>query len=486
MEKGQMVKKIEKTERQKLGFIGLAALVFGMMVGAGIFNIPQNMASGAGLGAVIISWLITAGGMMLLVMTFKVLSDKRPDLNTGIYQYARVGYGNFAGFCVGWGYWLCTCFANIAYAVMLNDTLGAFFPVFNEYGWPTILFGSVLVWSMCFVVCGGMRTAKTLTTVLSVLKVAAIILIIVLMGINMKLGFLSADFWGRAADLGGLGKQIQSTMMVALWCFIGIEGAVMMSGRAKHSETVGLAGVTGFLVAWILYVLVSVFSFGLMSHAELAGLPDPSVAYVLKSVCGDWAYYLVVISVAVSLLGGWVAWTLVCGEVPYEAAASGIFPKIFNKENKKGMPVFGLVISSVVMQLFLILVVTAEDVYMSALSITGMMILPAYLVSGLFLLKISSGDGKIGDSAKRSRTIYKWIGAGSTLFCLWMIYAGGLELLMMTSIFYVFGLGFYVEARREHNPGAPAFTRKEKWVVAAICVLAVVSVVGLLTGMMTI
>ena len=130
----------------RLGFIGLAALTFGMMVGAGIFNIPQNMAAEAGAGAVILSWLITAAGMLLLVFTFKLLADRRPDLNAGIYQYAAEGFGNFAGFNVAWGYWLCTAFANVAYAVMLNDTIGAFFPVLLDHGWPTVVFGTVLIW----------------------------------------------------------------------------------------------------------------------------------------------------------------------------------------------------------------------------------------------------------------------------------------------------------------------------------------------------
>lgn len=116
---------------QKLGLTGLAALVFGMMVGSGIFNIPQNMAVGAGLGAVIIGWCVTALGMLMLVATFKILSDRHPELNEGIYQYAEVGFNRFVGFNVAWGYWLCACFANVAYAVMLSDTFGAFSPRFS-------------------------------------------------------------------------------------------------------------------------------------------------------------------------------------------------------------------------------------------------------------------------------------------------------------------------------------------------------------------
>ncbi|MDE5857482.1 MAG: amino acid permease, partial [Muribaculaceae bacterium] len=112
--------KIAEQVPVKLGFIGLTALVFGMVVGAGIFNIPQNMAHEAGLGAVIASWLITAVGILLLVATFKILADRHPEYDSGIYQYARDGYGRYVGFNVALCYWFCTGFAYIAYSLMRN------------------------------------------------------------------------------------------------------------------------------------------------------------------------------------------------------------------------------------------------------------------------------------------------------------------------------------------------------------------------------
>ena len=71
---------------KKLGLGGLVAIVFGSMIGGGIFNISQNMAQGAGLGATLISWVISGVGVLFLVLNFKVLADARPDLNAGIYQ----------------------------------------------------------------------------------------------------------------------------------------------------------------------------------------------------------------------------------------------------------------------------------------------------------------------------------------------------------------------------------------------------------------
>lgn len=441
-------------DKNKLGLTGLVALVFSMMVGSGIFNIPQNMAAGAGLGAVMIGWGITATGMMLLVSTFKILSDRHPELNEGIYLYAEKGFGRFTGFNIAWGYWLCACFANIAYAVMLNDTCGAFFPVLLNHGLPTILFCSALIWVMYFLICSGMRTSSIIATGAAILKLSVIALIIILLALNIKYETLTTDIWGIWDEIGGITTQVKSTMLVTLWCFIGIEGAVVMSGRARRQSEVGKAGILGFLAAWILYVLVSVFSFGIMSRAKLAGLEDPSVAYALRSICGEWAYWLVIVAVIISITGGWFAWTIVTAEQPYSAARHGIFPKWLLKSDGSDSLQRALLASSIIMQGFLFLVVMAENVYLYALNITGLMVLPAYLFSGLFLLKIAKSDYNnhlLAEHAKRGLIYSICIGAGCTVFCIWMIYAAGIGLLLQAVAFYLLGLPLYRKQKSKDN-----------------------------------
>ena len=436
----------KRSEEHKLGLIGLVALVFSMMVGSGIFNIPQNMAAGAGLGAVLVGWAITATGMLMLVNTFKILSDRHPELNEGIYLYAEKGFGRFTGFCIAWGYWLCACFANIAYAVMLNDTFGAFFPSLLGHGLPTVLFCSALIWLMYFLICSGIRTSSIIATCAAVMKLAVIAMIIIMLCLNIKYETLTSDIWSFGEGIGGVLSQVKSTMLVTLWCFIGIEGAVVMSGRARCQSDVGKAGILGFLAAWILYVLVSVFCFGIMSRATLAGLNDPSVAYALRSICGEWAYWLVIVAVIISISGGWFAWTIVTAEQPYSAARHGIFPKWLMKSDGSDSLQRAVLASSVIMQIFLFLVILAEDVYLYALNITGLMVLPAYLFSGLFLVKIARKDYKCGLLSEHARKKYAYalsIGILCTIFCIWMLYAAGIWLLLQAIGFYLIGLPLY-------------------------------------------
>lgn len=453
---------------RKLGLMGLMAIVFGTMIGGGIFALPQNMASGAGVGAVLLSWVLTAAGMVMLVLTFKTLADIRPDLNSGIYQYARQGFGSYAGFNIAWGYWLCAAFGNVAYIVMLNDSVGAFVPVLLEHGFEAAVFGSLLIWTMFYLVSHGLRTAALINNIINVLKFGCLVMIVAIIASFFSLDLFSSDLMGRLSDLGGLGSQVRSTMMVTLWCFIGVEGAVIMSKRAKRPSDVGKASVLGFFFAWLLYVLVSVLSFGVMSQPELAAQPNPSVAYVLKSVVGDWAFYFVLASIIITLSGGLVSWTLVCAEVPYGAANAGIMPGRFKRLNKMGMPTRGLLLSSMVMQIFYLMVLTAGHAYLAALDVTGMMVLPAYLFSGLYLAKIASTWGQ------------RLLGWGCVAYCAWLMYAGGLNLLCETSIFYIGGLALYVKLCQRR--GVAPFTKGEKIMLAAIVACFAISLYIIFSG----
>lgn len=430
----------------RLGLTGLAALVFGMMVGSGIFNIPQNMAAGAGLGAVLVGWVITALGMLTLVSTFRIISSRHPDLNEGIFLYAEKGFNRFVGFNVAWGYWLCACFANVAFVVMLNDTVGSIFPSLLSHGFPTFLFSTALIWTVYFIMRMGIRATSLINTCVSAVKFIIILFIILLLFLNVKYKTLTADIWCLDDGIGGVLTQVRSTMLVTLWCFIGIEGAVVMSGRARRQSDVGKAGVLGFLSAWVLYVLVSVFCFGIMSRARLAGLDDPSAAYVLRAACGEWAYWLVIVAVLISITGGLFAWMLVTAQQPYAAARHGVFPRSLMSGDGSDSLNRSLLASSIIMQVFLLLVIFAEDMYLYALNITGMMILPAYLFSGLFLGKVALRDYRahlIAHNPRRHFATAFLVSAACTVFCLWMLYAAGLSLLLQALCFYLAGLPLY-------------------------------------------
>lgn len=472
-----------KEHIKKIGLIGLTAMVMGSMIGGGIFNIPQNMAEESALGPVIIAWLITAAGMLALAFTFKYLSEEFPQLSDGIYAYAKEGFGNYIGFNSAWGYWIASATGNVAFAVMLNDALGHFFPVLLNHGWQTVVFGVLLIWFYNFVVLRGVKEATSINTITVIIKFITIAAIIVALVIYFNWDTFSFDFWGKGLNLGSIGKQIKTPMLVTLWCFIGIEGAVVISGRAKRPSEVGVATVIGFFVAFFLYLAISVLAYGIMKQPELSKLTDPSSGYLLQHVAGNWMVDFVNIAVIISVGGAWVAWTVLVAEVPYSAALDKNLPTIFERENKAEVPSAALYISSIIMTIFMILVVTAKNVYMAAIEITGVIVLPSYLLSSLFLWK-TSVTKEIFKNDKRKRNIALFVGIVSTIYCIWLLYAAGLRYLLIASIVYAIGIYFFYIARREQKlkKGEDIFQKYEKWIAVVIGILAVISIILLIMG----
>ncbi|SQC14189.1 Arginine/ornithine antiporter ArcD [Klebsiella pneumoniae] len=111
---------------KKLGLSALTALVLSSMLGAGVFSLPQNMAAVASPSALLIGWAITGVGILFLAFAMLLLTRIRPDLDGGIFTYAREGFGELIGFCSAWGYWLCAVIANVSYLVIVFSALSFF------------------------------------------------------------------------------------------------------------------------------------------------------------------------------------------------------------------------------------------------------------------------------------------------------------------------------------------------------------------------
>ena len=351
-----------KPDGRKLGLILLTGVVVGSMIGGGAFNLPQNMARGAALGAVTIAWIVTLVGMFFLSNTFRTLADERPDLKAGIYRYAQEGFGPLAGFEMAWGYWLSSAFGNVAFAVLVMQMLGYFFPIFGDgKNWPSVIGGSVLIWTMHFIVLSGVKRAVGLNVLATFVNVITIGVILVVMVLFVRRGQFAFDLWGHQQHLAGILTQVKSTMLVTLWVFLGIEAGVVVSDRAKEPAQVGTATFIGLALCAVLYFLLSALPFGVMHQKELAGLGNPSAAFVLQALVGHWGAIFVNLALLFSTLFCWLAWTVLAAELPYEGAKGGVFPKFLARENRHHAPAPSLWMSSIVMQITMFVVLFAHE-----------------------------------------------------------------------------------------------------------------------------
>jgi arginine:ornithine antiporter / lysine permease len=454
------------TQSGSLGRGLLTALVVGSMIGSGVFSLPQNMAAKAGPLAVLIGWAITGIGMLALALVYQSLAVKKPELNAGPYAYARAGFGDFVGFNSAWGYWLSAWIGNVSYAVVLFSALSYFVPAFGEGNtWQAILGASVMLWAVHFLILAGIREAAITNFVTTIAKIAPVILFIVLVALAFKLPSFTLDFSGATnPSLGSLLDQVKGTMLVTLWAFIGIEGASVVSARARDRRDVGFSTMTGFLICLVLYALVSVLSYGILDQQMMAGLKNPSMAGVLEAVIGPWGAVLINLALVVSVLGAFLSWTLLAAEIPYVASRDGMMPKLFSNQNEKGSPATSLWVTNALVQVFLIVTYVSNATYMALFSIASVAILVPYALSGAYALKLALLD--TGEAPPQSRPRDILIGGVATLYGLWLIYAADVKYLFMGLILYALGVVVFAWARNEQ--GASPFRSWEALLAVAI------------------
>ena len=472
----------DSTQKLRLG--ALIALVVGSMVGGGIFSLPQNIAASASAGATLIGWLITGVGMLTLAFVFQTLANRKPELDGGVYAYAKAGFGDYMGFSSAWGYWISAWIGNVSYMVLLFSTLGFFFPVFGEGNTlPAVIGASVLLWLLHFLVLRGIKEAAFINTVTTVAKMLPLALFIVIAAIAFKMDVFTADFWGSGnPELGSVMDQVRNMMLVTVWVFIGIEGASIFSARAEKRSDVGKATVIGFVGVLLLLVLVNVLSQGILAQAELAGLKNPSMAGVLEQVVGPWGAQLIAIGLIVSLAGALLSWTLLCAEILFASARDHTMPEFLRKENANQVPANALWLSNGLIQLFLIITLFNASTYLSLLYLATSMILVPYFWSSAYALLLAA-RGETYENAGGERNKDLLIAGISTLYAVWLVYAAGVQYLLLSALLYAPGAFLFAKAKREL--GQPIFTGVEKLIFVAVLIGAAIAAYGLYDGFLS-
>ncbi|MES2033385.1 MAG: basic amino acid/polyamine antiporter [Pseudomonadota bacterium] len=472
---------VATSAEDKLSLRALTALVLGSMIGSGMFALPATFARATGGLGAMIAWGIAGGGMLMLALVFQTLARRRPDLDAGIFAYAKAGFGQYLGFISAAGYWIGACFADTACLILIKSTLGLYFPAFGDGTTAIAILGaSALVWGVHLLVLRGVKNAAALNAVATYAKIIPIGLFLVVMVAGFRADIFALNLWGgEAPTFSNVAGQVRATMLVTVFVFVGVEGASVYSRYAKRPEDVGIATVLGFLGVLSLLVLVTMLSYGVMLRPDLAALSTPSMAGVMSHVLGPWGGLLVSIGLLISVLGNYLSWSLLSAEVVHVAARDGSMPAFLAKANAAGAPAAALWLSNIVIQAFLIISWFAEEAFVMALKMTSAMVLiPYLLVAGYGV--VLAWTGQTYSENSKSRTGDLVCGGLAVAYVCLMIVAGGLKFVLLSALLYVPATVFFVQAMREQK--RRAFTVQEATVLAVFAAGAAFGAYGLATG----
>ena len=460
-------------------------MVIGSMVGAGIFNLPGRFATATGPFGAIIAWVIAGTGMYMLARVFQALANKRPDIDNGVFAYAKAGFGDYMGFLSAFGYWISAILGNTFYWVLIGATLGQFFPQFFGDGTSasSIIVSLIGVWAFHFMILRGVKEATFINKVVTVAKIVPLILAVLLFIFFFNYAQFRENFFGGVGmPEKSLIMQVRDTMLITVFVFLGIEGASVYSRYAEKRSDVGSATILGFLGVTGLMVAITLLPYATAPRAAISGVANPSLAGALELVVGHWGAVMISIGVLVSVLGAFLAWTLICAEVPFAAGRSTDMPRVFAAQNRNEVPSTSLWVSNIIVSLFIISTYWSRDAFNFMLDMCSVMsLLPYLLAAGYGVLVARGGAGYEATRGEQGRDL---IFAGiAVVYTLFMFAAAGLKYVVLMMVLFAPGTILYFWARREQN--ARVFNPVELGIFIVVLIGAAVGVYGLATGAIT-
>jgi len=432
--------------KKQLGLWTSTSLVIGNMIGAGVFMMPATLASFGGIS--LVGWVFASIGAFLLSKVFANLSKLLPAADGGPYAYSQKGLGDFAGFLVAWCYLVSVWCTNAAITVSFISAMSTFIPSLATNSLLAAFTGLATIWFLTWINSLGILTSGKLQLVTTILKIVPIVLI--------GLAGLFYIQWDNFLPFNASGTSnfaaITATTTLTFFAFLGIECATIPSGSVANSaSTVAKATTLGTLIATVVYILSTVSIMGMIPAAQLKTSVTPFADAAIM-IWGQGAQYLVSAGVAIAAFGALNGYILIQGQLPAAIANDKLFPVIFARQNSKGVPAMGVVISSVFVSIFMVMNYTkglvAQFQFLILLTTSTIIIPYVFCTASFMILRLRKTF--TSSLAKITAILLACL---TFVFCIWIMLGLGQETVFWGFFLTLFSVPIYVYAiwRRDQN-----------------------------------
>ena len=420
------------TPSKKLGIWMSTSLVVGNMIGAGVFLMPAALAAYGGIS--VVGWLFSSIGALIIAFIFSRLSKLVKNAAGGPYAFTREGFGDFLGFLVAWGYWISVWVSNAAIAIAFVGALTVFFPSLNESPVASVSVALISIWGLTWINSRGVQSSGKMQLATTILKILPLVIIIFggvfFFNIENFTPFNSSEFSAP--------KAIAVTAALTFFAFLGIESATIPADDIEDGDkTIPRATMLGTVVTTLIYVLSTVVIMGMIPMDSLATSPAP-FADAMGILAGTTGEQLVAAGAAIAAFGALNGWILIMGQIARATAKDKLFPKVFSKENKKGVPFIGMVIGSALTSIVMLMNYTEGLVeqFRFMILLGTLCTLVPYLFSAAAYVIL----GKKSYSTSHLRIL----GGLGFVFSIWMIYGTGEEAVFWGTLLLLAGTPFYI------------------------------------------
>jgi APA family basic amino acid/polyamine antiporter len=439
----------DQRKAHSLGLTSATGLVIGSIVGTGVFTMPAVLA-GAGTMSLLVLGVIAVGALLLGVL-FGQLTKRVPNSDGGLYAYSRHEFGDFAGYLVGWCYWIQAWAGNAAIVASWVFYVDALFGIQHASGMANWAIALVGLWVPAVVNLAGVRQMAWFQNVTVILKFLPLLFV----GVVGWFFVHSVNFGSFNTSGGSLYSGIGIAAGVALFSFIGVEAAAVTAKRVRDPlRNVGRASVIGTAASAVLYVLVTAAVFGLVPHHALLNNGAPFVN-AFQGIFGGagWAGKFIAALAVVSGIGALNGWTLIVTETSRAIAKDGLFPKPFAWTDRNDTAWFGIVVGAILPSILMLWRYTASSgltIFTYLVDLTVVTVAIPYFFSAIAQLTyLASG---------RRRRVHGWllardllVAGTSVLFSMWVTFASGYQVVYQALVVILVGLIFYafLNARRQ-------------------------------------